>query len=248
MRSTLLLLTAFSTLVLTQTTGKLGDAPIIQNNPAMATYQANLQSGKEVQGTITGVSDINGTGVNFNINFYSFPTTGGPFLYHIHESPVPADGNCTATGAHFDPYLRGESPVCNAIQPETCQLGDLSGKHGSIVITASSTSFQKFYLDLYLSTVPGNEAFFGNRSIVIHDASMARINCANFAQVGGSASSSSSAMSSSGSAATATSGGATSAASSAGASSTSATTKSGAVVQKCLSGGAVVAAFVAFAL
>ena len=53
-------------------------------------------------------------------------------VYHIHDQPVPADGNCTATAAHLDPYLRGEIPPCDNTHPETCQVGDLTGKHGNV--------------------------------------------------------------------------------------------------------------------
>jgi hypothetical protein len=53
-------------------------------------------------------------------------------VYHIHDQPVPANGNCTATLAHLDPYQRGEDPLCDASAPQTCQVGDLSGKHGEI--------------------------------------------------------------------------------------------------------------------
>jgi Cu/Zn superoxide dismutase len=53
-------------------------------------------------------------------------------VYHIHEKPVPADGNCTGTGAHLDPYKRGETPPCDASKKESCQVGDLSGKYGNI--------------------------------------------------------------------------------------------------------------------
>jgi hypothetical protein len=56
------------------------DAPITQDNPTMATFQAVLQLDKPVQGQITGVSNGNGTGVNFNVNFFSFPpASAGPF-------------------------------------------------------------------------------------------------------------------------------------------------------------------------
>lgn len=57
------------------------NAPITQNNPKMATFQAVLQIDKPVQGQITGVSNGNGTGVNFNINFYAFPVeaSAGPY-------------------------------------------------------------------------------------------------------------------------------------------------------------------------
>lgn len=53
-------------------------------------------------------------------------------MYHIHEYPVPSNGSCDATGDHLDPENRGESPPCDASQPQTCQVGDLAGKHGNI--------------------------------------------------------------------------------------------------------------------
>ena len=61
-------------------------------------------------------------------------------VYHIHAKPVPADGNCTATGAHLDPYNRGETPLCDSTQQNTCQTGDLSGKHGNITEESISIS------------------------------------------------------------------------------------------------------------
>jgi hypothetical protein len=55
-------------------------APVVENNPAMVTFQAILNTSKSIQGTLTGVSAENGTGVNFNINFFSFPDAAvGPF-------------------------------------------------------------------------------------------------------------------------------------------------------------------------
>lgn len=65
------------------------DAPITENNPKMATYQAVLQETKPVQGQITGVSNENGTGVNFNVNFFGFPdASAGPFGEIYSELPV----------------------------------------------------------------------------------------------------------------------------------------------------------------
>ncbi|KAK5465038.1 Cell surface superoxide dismutase [Cu-Zn] 4 [Exophiala xenobiotica] len=159
------------------------DAPITENNPTKATFQAVLQENKPVQGQITGVSNDNGTGVAFNINFFDFPdASAGPFLYHIHVLPVPQDGNCTGTLGHLTPYGRNDTPPCDATQPSTCQPGDLSGKHGTIADTAREKNFQLTYLDLYLSTDPQSPAFFGNRSVVVHAANGTRLNCANFTQ------------------------------------------------------------------
>jgi hypothetical protein len=60
-------------------------------------------------------------------------------VYHIHAYAVPADGNCSGTLGHLDPFVRGESPPCDPTQPQTCQVGDLSGKHGNIT---SAGTFQ----------------------------------------------------------------------------------------------------------
>lgn len=111
-------------------------------------------------------------------------------MYHLHDQPVPADGNCSGTLAHLDPYERGEATPCDITRPETCQVGDLGGKHGDI----NSEPYNATYTDYYASTLPGIGAFFGNRSLVIHFNNVTRITCANFTAVdegipGGSSSS-----------------------------------------------------------
>lgn len=166
------------------TTGKLGDAAIVQGNPVGVTYTATLPDSPttDVRGSVAGTTNANGTGVNFVINLSGLPDPSlGPFLYHIHDQPVPANGNCTATLAHQDPYIRGEVPPCDPTQPQTCQSGDLAGKHGNI----TTNPFQISFLDLYLSTVQGPASFFGNRSIVIHTSNTTRLTCANFTLTSG---------------------------------------------------------------
>lgn len=109
-------------------------APKTSGNPAGASYLATLpvKEGNPLRGSIAAESGPDGTGVRFKVSFDGLPATGGPFMYHIHEKPVPENGNCTATGAHLDPYKRGEVPICDASKPETCQTGDLSGKFGNV--------------------------------------------------------------------------------------------------------------------
>ena len=68
-------------------------------------------------------------------------------MYHIHEKPVPADGNCTGTGAHLDPYKRGEVPPCDPTDKSSCQTGDLSGKEGNFTDISGSASY------VYLSRI-----------------------------------------------------------------------------------------------
>ncbi|MCJ1386637.1 hypothetical protein MMC17_009763 [Xylographa soralifera] len=175
-------------------TGKFGDAPIITNNTVGVTYQAVLPQSTTTsfRGYIIGSSVTNGTGVVFSTNLYGFSDEAalGPFLYHIHESPVPSDGNCTGTGAHLDPYVRGELPPCDPSTPQMCQVGDLVGKHGNI----TTSPFQANYLDLYISDQAGANAFFGNRSLVIHSSNTTRLTCANFTLLAAAAASSSSGL------------------------------------------------------
>lgn len=98
---------------------------------------------------------------------------------------MPSNGNCTATLAHLDPYIRGEVTPCDKAAPATCQVGDLSGKHGAI--PADIGTWETSYVDLYASTREGIGAFFGNRSFVIHYPNKTRITCASFAKVAGGA-------------------------------------------------------------
>ena len=102
-------------------------------------------------------------------------------MYHLHVAPVPENGNCTATLAHLDPFDRPESPICDPKLPQTCQVGDLSGKHAEI--PEGQAEYHTSYVDLYASTLEGIGAFFGNRSIVFHYANKTRVSCASFEKV-----------------------------------------------------------------
>jgi len=155
------------------TTGKLGNASVVTTNPVGVTYTAILPDSPKssIRGYVAGTSNANGTGVNFNINIYGLPDPSlGPFskftftlptlslrfihlltqhpVYHIHDAPVPSDGNCTGTLAHLDPTQRGERPPCDPTTPEECQVGDLAGKHGNI----TTSPFQTASVHLPLST------------------------------------------------------------------------------------------------
>jgi hypothetical protein len=80
--------------------------------------------------------------------FYATITDALP-VYHVHEKPVPTDGNCTGTGAHLDPYKRGETPPCDATNPAQCQTGDLSGKYGHPVGPGYSIAYGYFSVALF---------------------------------------------------------------------------------------------------
>jgi hypothetical protein len=102
-------------------------------------------------------------------------------VYHVHALPI-TDGNCTTSMGHLDPTNRGELHACELAAPQTCQAGDLAGKHGNV----TSVSFLASYTDLYLSTDPNSPYFFGNKSIVIHSTNTTRLTCANFAMASNS--------------------------------------------------------------
>ncbi|KAE8452238.1 hypothetical protein EG329_001705 [Mollisiaceae sp. DMI_Dod_QoI] len=170
-------------------TGIVGNASVVENNPPGLVYTATLPTTEfnnpadprgNIKGSVAAVASSNGIGVDFKVSFSNFPTSGGPFLYHIHAAPVTADGNCTNTLGHLDPFIRGETPACDAKLPQTCQVGDLSGKHGKI----SADPFTSTYHDDFASTLSGIGAFFGNRSITVHFANKTRITCANFTLTG----------------------------------------------------------------
>jgi hypothetical protein len=99
------------------TTGALGNASVVVNNPPGAVYVATLPTTEfnnpsdprgNVKGSIAATANPNGIGISFSVSFSNLPTSGGPFLYHIHDQPVSADGNCNNTLGHLDPYVRGE--------------------------------------------------------------------------------------------------------------------------------------------
>jgi hypothetical protein len=168
----------------------LNGTALAQTNLPTSTYRATLPASmfnNLVNATVRGYIEGVGTpsGVRFTVNLTGLPDQAkyGPFNWHIHTLPVPADGNCTATTSHFDPTNRGELVMCEAARPETCQAGDLAGKHGGKIATPSvfSTSF----VEPYLSTRPGSAYFFGGLSFVLHSTNTTRLTCANFVMVNG---------------------------------------------------------------
>ncbi|OKL60186.1 hypothetical protein UA08_04575 [Talaromyces atroroseus] len=174
-------------LVLSSFGQRFVSAPVITDN-VDAIYTATLldRASSSIRGRVTASSGANGVGLSFDVSFTGLPAGLGPFPYHVHVSPVPGNGDCDAAGPHLDPYNRGEQPPCDASAPATCQIGDLSGKHGN----ATAPAFTAVYTDPYLSNNAQSNAFIGDRSIVIHSANGTRLNCGNFHLVSGNPSSS----------------------------------------------------------
>lgn len=80
--SSLALATAQAPTPIPGTTGKLGNAAIVEGNPAGVTYQAIFPNSPKtgIRGYVAGTSNKNGTGVVFNVNIYGLPDPSlGPF-------------------------------------------------------------------------------------------------------------------------------------------------------------------------
>ena len=69
-----------------QTTGKLGDAMVVMNNPPMASYVAMFPRNgmSKVKGKVTAMSEKDGNGVNFSLMLRGLPKEGGPFSEFLH--------------------------------------------------------------------------------------------------------------------------------------------------------------------
>lgn len=139
-------------------------APKIKKNPSNVVAIADFPSGfkQHVMGNVI-FSATDGGIVNVHVDMTGLPREGGPFTYHIHENPVPDDGNCDLVGDHLNPY---RAPLdCDSQKDDSyCQVGDLSGKHGWI----DATCFETKYDDPYLSLNKNSKAYVVGRSVAFH--------------------------------------------------------------------------------
>ncbi|QLL35120.1 hypothetical protein HG536_0H04960 [Torulaspora globosa] len=149
----------------------IGSAPVKTNSPTDVKYVARFEN--KIEGSIE-FSSPNGS-VLVNVNLSGLPASGGPFPYHIHLLPVPADGNCTGAGGHLNPYNGSEAATASADK----EVGDLSGKHGRI----TDQSFTTSYIEQYISLNETDLAFIGNLSVVVHFSNSSRLACANITKV-----------------------------------------------------------------
>jgi len=120
------------------------------------------------------------------VNLVGSVGTGKSFgEYHIHEflsDDSNPNGACSvqAVGGHFNPN-NGVLP-CNPAAPNTCEVGDLSGKFGVLTSSFAKTSF----VDPTLKLSGPNSIFC--KSLVVHDSNGARWICADIQPIiGGSA-------------------------------------------------------------
>lgn len=149
-----------------------GPAPVVQDSGNQTNMVCNFapMGSSQITGTIGFSPAANGS-FQISVDLENFPLVGGPFMYHIHEHPVPVDGNCNATGGHLNPFHGSIS----ATDLQNKEVGDLSGKHGMI----NGPNFQATFSDPYLSLNPQNPAYVGGLLIVIHFQNNTRLACAN---------------------------------------------------------------------
>ncbi|KAL6231398.1 hypothetical protein BDW75DRAFT_220272 [Aspergillus navahoensis] len=156
------------------------NAPIVTDNEPVSVHHASLlpKDNTTVYGGMTITSRLASPALAVDVYIGGIPE--GQYLnYHIHRLPVPPDGNCYSTGAHLDPYRRGQQPPCNITAPDTCEVGDLSGKHG-VAWAPRGEVFRASYSDFFLANTPGAEAYFGDLSWVVHAPNGDRLTCGNF--------------------------------------------------------------------
>lgn len=134
-------------------------------------YEAKFHKG--AKGSINFKSNSKGE-VKVSAKLSKLPKEGGPFYYYIQDKPVSSNGSCGAAMGNFNPY-KGKP---NATEAAEMEVGNLSGKHGSITKKSLKTS----YADPYLSLNETDPAFIGNRSIAIQYANGTRFACANIVQ------------------------------------------------------------------
>ncbi|CAK9440458.1 uncharacterized protein LODBEIA_P45580 [Lodderomyces beijingensis] len=143
-------------------TDSAGQPPLIARFTPRATFN--------ITGSVAFHPLTNGS-VHVAVDLKGLPASGGPFPYHIHEKPVPANGNCTGTSGHLNPF----NGSTTATTPAAKEVGDLAGRHGNI----TSQSFSVEYVDEFLSLNPHSKAYIGGLSIVVHSNDNARLTCAN---------------------------------------------------------------------
>ncbi|KAJ1961017.1 hypothetical protein IWQ62_004013 [Dispira parvispora] len=141
-----------------------------------------------VQGFVwfTSVKKCGSSGSSVRYAFH-VPATANQteYTYHIHEFPVGENNNCTATGGHYDPLkvnVQKDTYKCDPAQPTTtCEVGDLSGKHGKLVPKSDKPIAAGEYTDADVHLTGDNS--IAGRSVVVHNAAGDRIGCGNIVQV-----------------------------------------------------------------
>jgi len=107
----------------------------------------------------------------------------GQSSYHVHARAIHSDDTpCSAqsVGGHFDPTRQGTACTTNGDWSK-CEVGDLSGRHGKLAGAGSATVTVEVSDEQI--TLSGANSIVG-KSIVIHDATGARVACADIVAEG----------------------------------------------------------------
>eukprot|EP00050_Salpingoeca_kvevrii_P016701 m.57838 g.57838 ORF g.57838 m.57838 type:complete len:744 (+) comp7106_c0_seq1:171-2402(+) len=142
---------------------KIGCATLAAMSPRQAIV--TFSGSDDVTGTITfsQVSPVAATKVTLKLTIKN--SNAG--LYHVHQLPVPSSGSCAGTGGHFNPFQVPSTSTCSVTSPSSdCEVGDLSGRHGSL--RGFPTATQTYY-DENLPLFTANSIL--GRSVVIHATS-----------------------------------------------------------------------------
>lgn len=100
---------------------------------------------------------------------------------------MSGNGKCDGAKNVLDPFQRGDKPACDKKSPQTCQVGDLTGKHGEIPKFQGVISVKQSFQDLYLSFKKEDKSFIGNGSVIVKNAKGDKIACGNILEVHGAA-------------------------------------------------------------
>ncbi|KAI7107849.1 hypothetical protein KC365_g1372 [Hortaea werneckii] len=150
---------------------------VVSDNPEGKVYSADFPQPTSTSVVTIGSAPNGSADVTVNLNGLPQP---GPLSYSIHDNPAASNGSCDDVGGIFNPYHASTTAPCDDDLPETCMVGDLSGKHGN----ATAPGFTQSYNDNFLSLVPNTPAFFGNRSLVISWPNGTIVSCTNFTLAG----------------------------------------------------------------
>lgn len=146
------------------------EAPYNTDSKKKSVARAHLDKGL-IKGMIEFTSKKGVVDVHLDVT--GLPENGGPFQYEIYDSKVSSGSDCYDAGSPFNPYAAVYNKCDDLSNDAECAVGDLSGKHGFI----NTTCFETQYTDPYLSLNPNNDAFVGDKSLVITDQNNVRISC-----------------------------------------------------------------------
>lgn len=186
LRTSLLALALFGSIAMARPSPATTPAPAPptpSNSDALVAHAiVNINKGG-VGAFILFTSLQNSTAVSGAVTIEGLPA--GEYTYHIHEKPVPQNGDCAATGGHYDPYAK-KGAKCTKDTLTDCEVGDLSGKFGKLNFTGDKSKSKDNnkdevwinYEDPTIKLTKGADGIVG-RSIVIHNPAGDRIACGN---------------------------------------------------------------------